>query len=124
MTAPRRNRRSAKAAGARFEREIADYLRDRLDCPEIDRLVKTGTRDRGDIGNVRDHLGRLIAIECKNTARLDLPAWTREAAQEAEHYGAHAGVVIHKRHGVSAPGQQWVTLTLDTLIHLIRKETP
>lgn len=119
MTSPRRTRRSAKAAGARFERELADYLRDRLDAPEIDRLVKTGTRDRGDIGNVRDSHGRLISIECKNTHRLDLPAWTREAAQEAEHYGAHAGVVIHKRHGVAAPGSQWVTLTLDALISII-----
>lgn len=124
MTNPKRTRRSAKAAGARFERQVADYLRDRLDAPEIDRLVKTGTRDRGDIGNVRDSHGRLIAIEAKNTARMDLPAWAREAAQEAKHYGAHVGLVVHKRHGVGAPGQQWVTLTLDDLIHLIRKETP
>lgn len=119
MTAPRRTRRSAKAAGARFERELADYLRDRLGDPSIDRLVKTGTRDRGDIGNVRDSHGRLIAIEAKNTARMDLPAWTREAQQEAHNYGAHAGLVVHKRHGVSDPGQQWVTLTLDTLINLL-----
>lgn len=119
MTAPRRNRRSAKAAGARFERELADYLRDQLHTPEIDRLVKTGTKDRGDIGNVRDSLGRLIAVEAKNTHRLDLPAWTREAAQEAENYGAHVGLVIHKRHGVAAPGQQWVTLTVDDLVKLI-----
>lgn len=124
MTNPRRTRRSAKTAGAKFERQIADYLRDQLHTPEIDRLVKTGTKDRGDIGNVRDSHGRLIAIEAKNTHRLDLPAWTREAAQEAENYGAHVGVVVHKRHGVGDPGQQWVTLTLDDLIHLIRKETP
>lgn len=120
MTAPRRSRRSAKAAGARFERLVSDYLRDQLHTPEIDRLVKTGTKDRGDIGNVRDHLGRLIAVEAKNTHRMDLPAWTREAAQEAEHYGAHVGVVIHKRHGVGDPGHQWVTMELDDLIRLLK----
>lgn len=119
-----RNRQSAKAAGARFERLVSDYLRDRLDTPEIDRLVKTGTKDRGDIGNVRDSHGRLIAIEAKNTRRMDLPGWVREAQAEAINYNAHVGVVVHKRHGISAPGQQWVTLTLDDLIHLIRKETP
>lgn len=119
-----RNRQSAKAAGARFERLVSDYLRDRLDSPEIDRLVKTGTKDRGDVGNVRDSHDRLIAVECKNTHRLDLPAWTREAAQEAENYGAHVGVVVHKRHGIGTPGDQWVTLTLDDLIHLIRKDQP
>lgn len=119
-----RTRKSARAAGTRFEREIADYLSDQLGNPAIDRMVKSGSKDRGDIANVTDSWGRRLAIECKNAHRLDLPAWTREAQQEAEHYNAHAGVVVHKRHGVGDPGQQWVTLTLDTLIRLIRKETP
>ena len=118
-----RTRASAKQAGARMERQIADYLRDELGNPAIDRMVKSGSYDRGDVGNVRDHIGRLIAVEVKNTAKMSLPAWTREAAVEAENYGAHVGVVVHKRHGVGDPGKQWVTCTLDDLIALL-KETP
>ncbi len=106
-----------------MERQVADYLRDELGNPAIDRMVKSGNQDRGDVGNVRDHLGRLIAVEVKNTAKMSLPAWTREAAVEAENYGAHIGVVVSKRHGVGNPGQQWVHMTLDDLIALL-KETP
>ena len=48
-----RNRNSAKQAGARFERLISDFLRDNLD-DRIDRKVRTGARDTGDVANVRD----------------------------------------------------------------------
>ena len=53
-----RNRRSAKAAGASFERLVADYLKERLGDVTIDRLVKVGSQDRGDVGNVRDSRGK------------------------------------------------------------------
>ena len=66
-------------------------------------------------------LGRVLIKD--ESHRLGLPAWTREAAQEAENYGAHVGVVVHKRHGIGTPGDQWVTCTLDDLIALL-KETP
>lgn len=118
-----RSRASAKQAGARMEREVADYLRDQLDEPSIDRLVKSGAYDRGDVGNVRDHLGRLIAVEVKNTAKMSLPAWVGEAHVEAENYGAHVGVVVSKRHGVGDPGRQWVHMELDDLIELLRGES-
>lgn len=119
-----RNRRSAKQAGASFERLIANHLAHVLNNPTIDRLVKTGTKDRGDIGNVRDTHGRLIAIECKNTATLALPQWAREAQTEAEHYGAHAGITIHKRRGTTNPADQWVHMTVADLTRLLTKETP
>lgn len=124
MATPKRNRRSAKAAGSSFERTVADYLKEELDNPNIDRLPKSGARDRGDIANVRDSHGRLIAIEAKNTAKMTLPTWTAEAHTEAENYGAHVGIVVSKRHGVGAPGKQWVHLELDDLIQLLKASNP
>lgn len=113
-----RNLRSAKAAGARFERLIADHLNDRLYGLNVDRQVKTGARDSGDIAGV--HLaGKRIAIECKNATRMALPEWTREARTEAGNIGAAAGVVIHKRHGNGKPEDQWVTMTVTDLVTII-----
>lgn len=113
-----RNLKSAKAAGARFERLIADHLDARLYGLHVDRQVKTGSRDSGDIAGV--HLaGRRIAIECKNVTRMDLPKWTREAHTEAGNIGGAAGLVIHKRHGRSKPEDQWVTMTVTDLVTII-----
>lgn len=114
-----RTRASAKKAGSSFERLVADYLRDALDNPNIDRMVKSGSLDRGDIANVRDSHGRLLAIEAKNTATMSLPQWEREATAEALNYGAHAGIIIHKRRGTADPGEQWVTMTAETLTKLL-----
>lgn len=113
-----RSLKSAKTAGARFERLIADYLDDRLYSLHIDRQVKTGVHDSGDIAGV--HLaGRRIAIECKNVTRMDLPRWTREAHTEAGNIGGAVGVVIHKRHGNGKPEDQWVTMTVADLVTII-----
>lgn len=113
-----RNLRSAKAAGARFERLVADYLNDRLYDLSVDRQVRTGAHDSGDIAGV--HLGgRRIAIECKNVTRMDLPKWTREAHTEAGNIGAAVGVVVHKRHGNGKPEDQWVTMTVTDLVTII-----
>jgi len=114
-----RNRRSAKAAGARFERLVADYLAEELDDDRIDRAPKAGAKDKGDIANVRmgDHK---IVIECKDVARTDLPKWIREAQVEAENAGALLGIVVHKRRGVASPAQQWATMTLGDLAALLK----
>lgn len=113
-----RTRASAKKAGAAFERAVADYLATHLD-DRIDRRVKTGAHDKGDIANVRDSHGRKIVIECKNTTRLDLATWMREAHQEAINDKAHIGLIVHKRHGNAVPGNQWVTMTLVDLLNLL-----
>ena len=57
-----RTRASAKAAGTRFERLIADTLAAHVD-DRIDRRAKTGARDKGDIGGLR-HMGGRVVIEC------------------------------------------------------------
>jgi hypothetical protein len=113
-----RNRTSAKAAGARFERAIADYLAATLDDDRVDRRVKTGAKDLGDVSGVRIH-GQRLVVEVKECARLDLPGWTAEAHTEAGNDDALLGVVIHKRHGVGDPGRQWVSMTVDDLAALL-----
>ena len=105
-----RSRASAKKAGSSFERSTADYLAAVVD-DRIDRRVKNGAKDRGDIGGVRIH-GQRIVLECKNTAKTNLGSWAIEAEIERGNDDALAGVVIHKRHGKGKPEDQWVTLTL------------
>jgi hypothetical protein len=118
-----RSRASAKKAGSSFERSIADYLAQALDNDYIDRKPRGGANDTGDIGGVKIDGHRLV-IECKNTAKTDLPAWTREAKLEAVNDAALAGFVVAKRHGVSAPGKQWLIATVDELVALINKIPP
>lgn len=113
-----RSRASAKAAGSRTERVVADYLAAALEDDRIDRRVKTGAKDRGDIGGLRIH-GQRLVVEVKDVAKTDLPGWTNEAHVEAGNDDALVGVVIAKRRGTTNPGQYWVMMTVDDLLALI-----
>lgn len=115
--AARRSRSSAKKAGATFERATADYLAEHVD-DRIDRRVKTGARDCGDIAGIRVH-GRKIVAECKNVSQWSPGPWLKEAEAERVNDGALAGVVIAKRHGVGDPGQQVVMMTLADFVALV-----
>lgn len=117
-----RSRASAKAAGTRFERLIADCLAALID-DRIDRRVKTGNKDRGDIGGWR-YAGHRLVIECKDVARLDLSGWVDEAEVERGNDDALAGFVVHKRRGHGDPLDQYVTCTLRDLIALTTQERP
>jgi len=118
-----RSRKSAKTAGTAFERAVADHLRDHLD-DRIDRRVKAGAKDKGDISGVRDRDGERVVIECKDYAGQLKPAeWLREAEAERANDNAALGVVVAKRRGVSYPGDQYVLLTLDDLIQLLKEGT-
>jgi hypothetical protein len=117
-----RTRASAKKAGASFERAIADYLAANID-DRIDRRVRNGAKDRGDIAGLRTH-GKRVVVECKNVTRMALGTWATEAEIERGNDDAIAAVVVHKRHGKGWPGEQWVSMTLDDLIALIRGERP
>lgn len=113
----KRSNASARKAGSTFERQIADHLAATVD-DRIDRAVKRGTKDIGDIAGLRFH-GHKIAVEVKNTAKVELSKWASEVEVERQNLGALAGVTIHKRHGVSDPGKQWVTTTVDNFIELM-----
>lgn len=113
-----RSRASAKAAGSRFERVIADALAEALDDDRIDRMPRSGSKDRGDIAGIRLH-GQRVVIECKDQRPMYLPQWTREARIEAGNDDALVGVVVHKRHGVADPMQQWVSMTLADFVAIL-----
>lgn len=113
-----RNRTSARQAGAKSERAIADYLAAALNDDRVDRRVKRGVKDRGDISGLRIH-GQRLVIEVKDCARVDLPGWTTEAHLEAGNDDALTGVVVAKRRGTTNPGKWWVHMTVDDLLALL-----
>lgn len=118
-----RNRASAKAAGTAFETLIARHLAQTLNDDRIERRARTGGKDRGDIAGLRIH-GQRLVLECKNTARIDLAGWVAEAQIEAGNDDALAGVVVHKRKGVTDPARQYVTMTVAELVALITGQRP
>lgn len=116
-----RTRATAKQAGASFERLVADGFADELGNPDIDRAPRKGSKDIGDIANIRHANGARIAVESKDYGgRLEPAAWTREAAVEAENYGALCGVVVAKRRGTRKFEDQWVIMTAGDLVKIIR----
>lgn len=119
-----RSRASAKQAGARFERLIADHLAHTVD-DRIDRRVKTGSADKGDIGGVRLPDGRKVVIECKDYGGQIKPGpWLTEAATEATNDGAAVGMVVAKRRGTTNPDEQIVLMTVADLIQLLTAPPP
>src|SRR5574338_432438 len=113
-----RSRHSARKAGTRTERAVADYLAAALDDDRIDRRGKTGNKNRGDIAGLRAH-GQRLVVEIKDCARQDLPDWTAEAHTEAGNDDALVGLVVAKRRGTQDPGRYWVHCTVDDLLALL-----
>ena len=113
-----RNRKSARAAGSRFERLIADYLATHVD-DRVDRRVKTGAKDRGDISGLR-HMGQRIVLECKDYGgQLKPGPWIEETERERLNDDAGVGIVVAKRRGTTTPGEQFVLMTLADLVALL-----
>ena len=118
-----RSLKSAKNAGTRMERLTADYLAEALDDDGIDRQVKVGALDLGDVRGVKIW-GQPVAIECKDVATMALPAWLREAEIERGNKDALAGVVVHKKRGTADPGSQYVTMSLRDFASLLAGARP
>lgn len=114
-----RSRASAKAAGARFERLVSDYLSQALNDDRVDRRVKYGANDRGDVGGVRIH-GQRVVIEVKDYGgRFEVGPWLKEADIERGNDDALVGLVVAKRRGVTDPADQVVFMTLRDLVALL-----
>jgi len=119
-----RSRSSAKAAGTRFERSVADYLAEHVD-DRIDRRPKTGAKDKGDIASVRAALGGRVVLECKDYGGIyHVGAWLKEAEVERINDAALAGLVVAKRRGTTDPGDQVVFMTVRDLIALLDGTRP
>lgn len=118
-----RSRASAKAAGSRFERSIADYLAEHVD-DRIDRRVKTGAKDKGDIAGVRAHGGRVV-LEAKDYGgRINAAEFYTEADIERGNDDAIVGMAVVKRRGTTDPGDQWVLGTVRDLVALLTGHRP
>lgn len=118
-----RNRASAKAAGSSLERLVADYLAKHV-SDLIDRRVKTGARDKGDVAGLR-HMGSRVVVECKEYGgRLKVGPWLNEAEVERGNDDAEVGLVIAKRRGTAKPGDQIVLMTVDNLVGLLTGTNP
>lgn len=109
---------AAKRRGALFETSVVKWLREHGLIAE--RLPKAGKDDEGDI--VCFVSGQPYVFELKATARLDLPAYWREAMVEAENYAKARNLptippayVIVKRRNAGID-QAWVIQTLEKWI--------
>lgn len=117
-----RSRRSAKDAGQKFERLIADHLRVALDNEFIDIRPKNGRNDRGDVGGVR-HYQQSIVIEAKDYGGvIHAGPWVEEASVERGNDDGLAGVVVIKRRGTAKPGEQFALMTVDDFTALLTGE--
>ena len=120
-----RNRQSAKQAGRSFETLIATYLAEELDSDYIERRRLSGANDRGDVAGVRDARGQRLVLELKDYGgRLTPGPWTNEAHIEMGNDDAVAGIVVAKRRGTTNPGAQFVLMTVNDLVALIRGDRP
>lgn len=108
--------------GTRLERQVADYLADKLTDDRIDRMPLHGKGDRGDIAGVRTIIGEKVVIECKNHKRLELARWVDEAEVERGNADAAVAAVAHKRRGKGDAADQYVTLTLRDFAILLGAE--
>lgn len=104
----------AKNKGSAYERLIADYLISR-DVP-CERIPAGATADRGDLWIP---IIEFPTIDCKNHKTAGLGPWVDRAAEQAHNAGRHAGVVVHKRHGVTDPSRQFVTTSLEMFLALM-----
>ena len=95
-----RNRASAKAAGRVFELNVGRYIEARTGRP-VERRRLRGSKDAGDLAGVKTADGRDVAIECKNTARIEIAKWIREVELERYNADAKIGAVVFKRPSVS-----------------------
>lgn len=120
-----RSRATAKAAGSTFERLIADYLKLALDDDRIDRKVRTGASDKGDIANVRTFLNGRVTLELKDYGgQLKPSEWVNEVERERVNDDGALGIVVAKRRGNASPSDQFVLMTMKTFVLLLQGGHP
>lgn len=94
--------------GPRFERQVADYIKEQ-GFPFADRRVKTGAKDKGDIGGVPGWV-----LECKAPGPgkpLNLAQAMNEAEVEAANDGAEWFAAVVNRAGKNV-SESYVVLPL------------
>ena len=109
-----------KRKGTLFETELENYLNEAGVTAR--RLPRAGTKDLGDVSITIKNFA--IVIEAKNVKKQEMGEFLRQALVESDNYEAKYGVatvpvVITKTRGKGA-GEARVTMTLDTLLDLLR----
>lgn len=110
--------RNAKRKGTAFESSIAAYMTVRLGRT-VERIAAGRALDAGDLSGVYSAEGVPVSVECKAAHRMDIGGWLRQATGAAPRRGTRVAVVVHKRWGRAAPGDQYVTMSLAALCDLL-----
>ncbi len=105
---------ACKRKGSGWEAQIVAFLQ-ASGWPHAERRVLHGARDLGDVTGI---LG--VVIEGKNTARIELSEWIKEAQAETANAGAEVGVVWAKRRARSSASDGFVIMDGATLVHLLK----
>ena len=105
--------------GPQFEKDVVEYLRERLGG-DYERRVMGGRNDRGDVAGLTYH-GHPFVVEAKNVTKLRPATWYGELETECANAQTELGAVVFHRegHGRASMGQQGVLMTLDTLCTLL-----
>lgn len=103
--------------GAEFEKQFCNYSARRLGDDRIERRVKNGKNDRGDVTGFTIW-GKRTVIECKCCKRTELSEWQKELETEMGNDDAEFGFTVHKRPGCGEKnfGKNFVTMTVDQLL--------
>jgi hypothetical protein len=111
---------AARDKGTRAETAVVNYLRDRLSpwlpeiAAQIDRHPLKGGADMGDIRGLPK-----VAIQVKNTKRIDLAGALDSARVQATHADAEVYAAWIKRRGTSNPDRWYVVLDGGTFTDLL-----
>lgn len=109
-----------KRKGTLFETELENYLNEAGVTAR--RLPRAGTKDIGDVSiTIKDFV---IVIEAKNVKKQDMAEFLRQADIEScNHelkYGMPTVPVVVTKTRQKGTGEARVTMTLDTLLDLMR----
>ena len=103
-----------KRKGTAAERQVADWLiANGVPC---ERISAGATADRGDLWVP---VIEYPTIDVKNHRTIKLAEWVDRAVEQADNAGRAAGVVIHKRPGVTDVGRWYVTTNAAMFLQLI-----
>lgn len=91
--------------------------------PKTQSLGGDPKEDRAAFVELATRLGRRsTSADARRVRHESAAEWIREAQTERDNDGAVIGVVVAKRKGTTAPGQQWCLMTVDDLIHLLKEK--
>lgn len=104
MSAYQRNK------GARGERAVVAWLR-KNGYPEARRYLAGDGNQPGDIDAIPG-----VCLEVKSQAKYDIPAWLRQATEEA---GWRLPVVVVHPKGVADVGDWWAVMRFEDAVELL-----